>query len=109
MFVSLQHKQRCIALEEQIVELVMIAMERTEAESASTSNNGEDTSSHWLWLHLSSQLIYFVLFQFSSFQNIVTALHEKVFGFGSIRVLWGSLSNVSVLIGPIYFSCRGKI
>jgi hypothetical protein len=23
--------------------------------------------------------------------------------------LWGSLSNVSVLIGPIYFSCRGKI
>lgn len=69
-FVFSQHKQRCVALEEQLVALVVVAMERSEADT------GE--SSHWLWLHLSSQLIYFVLFQFASFPTIVMALHEKV-------------------------------
>ncbi|BES98684.1 Mediator of RNA polymerase II transcription subunit [Nesidiocoris tenuis] len=80
-----QHKQRCVALEEQLVELIMIAMERTENEVAvqpsqngSSSQNEDFTHSHWLWLHLSSQLIYFVLFQFASFHNIVNSLHEKL-------------------------------
>lgn len=50
--------------------LVVVAMERSETETGD--------SSHWLWLHLSSQLIYFVLFQFASFPNIVMALHDKV-------------------------------
>lgn len=58
-----------MALEEQLVALVVIAMERSETENADC---------HWLWLHLSSQLIYFVLFQFASFPNIVMALHDKV-------------------------------
>ncbi|XP_075225803.1 mediator of RNA polymerase II transcription subunit 23-like [Lycorma delicatula] len=72
-----QHKQRCVALEEQLVELMILAMERSEAETAPVE--GEDmTNSHWLWLHLSSQLIYFVLFQFATFPNIVMALHDKV-------------------------------
>lgn len=93
----MKHKQRCIALEEQLVELIMVAMERTEVESPaggnavggsssgssssgplSPSNNDDLTSTHWLWLHLSSQLIYFVLLQFASFPNIVMALHDKV-------------------------------
>ncbi|KAF4521375.1 hypothetical protein B566_EDAN006964 [Ephemera danica] len=39
---------------------------------------GVASTSHWLWLHLSSQLIYFVLFQFASFPNIVIALHDKL-------------------------------
>lgn len=59
-----------MALEEQLVALVVVAMERSETETSD--------SSHWLWLHLSSQLIYFVLFQFASFPNIVMALHDKV-------------------------------
>lgn len=75
-----QHKERCVALEEQLVELVISAMERSEQEQASGSNQDESTPSHsqWLWLHLSSQLIYFVLFQFATFPNIVTSLHEKL-------------------------------
>lgn len=73
----LQHKQRCVALEEQLVELVLLAMERSEADT-SCPDSDDITNTHWLWLHLSSQLIYFVLFQFSTFPNIVLALHDKV-------------------------------
>jgi len=74
-------------LEEQLVWLVIAAMERSEQEannSASSGNDGKNSndeipnSTHWLWLHLSSQLIYFVLFQFANFPNIVMALHDKV-------------------------------
>ncbi|KAL1116974.1 hypothetical protein AAG570_004302 [Ranatra chinensis] len=76
-----QNKQRCIALEKQLVEQVVCAMERTEAEcNSSSSNNEEFTNTHWLWLHLSSQLIYFVLFQFTSFPTLVMALHDKLAG-----------------------------
>lgn len=80
-----QQKQRCVALEEQLVELVLAAMERSEGEGASPEAGSPPqdeanmaATSHWLWLHLSSQLIYFVLFQFASFPNIVIALHDKV-------------------------------
>jgi len=41
---------------------------------------------HWLWLHLSSQVIYFVLFQFAPFPNIVLALHDKVNFLHSISI-----------------------
>nr|CAD7449452.1 unnamed protein product [Timema bartmani] len=89
------HKQRCVALEEQLVELVILAMERSETEADS-----EDvTNSHWLWLHLSSQLIYFVLFQFASFPNIVMALHEKLAGRdlrrGRDHMMWVLLQFIS--------------
>lgn len=78
-----QHKARCAQLEEQIVSLLISAMERSEQEALNIndiSNVAEETqnSSHWLWLHLSSQLIYFVLFQFATFPNIVRALYEKL-------------------------------
>lgn len=74
-----QHKQRCIAIEEQLVWLVMSAMERSEQEPPKINDSDDAQSSiHWLWVHISSQLIYFVLFQFASFPNIVTTLHEKV-------------------------------
>lgn len=54
-------------------------MERTEEEPAKANeNNDKFTSIHWLWAHISSQLIYFVLFQYASFPNIVTTLHDKV-------------------------------
>lgn len=90
-----QHKQRCVALEEQIVELVILAMERYEQDTESD----EVSSTHWLWLHLSSQLIYFVLFQFASFQNIVMALHDKLAGRdlrkGRDHLMWVLLQFIS--------------
>lgn len=90
-----QHKQRCVALEEQLVELVIIAMERSETET----ETDDVTNSHWLWLHLSSQLIYFVLFQFASFPNIVLALHDKLAGRdlrrGRDHLMWVLLQFIS--------------
>lgn len=79
------HKQRCPQLEEQLVWLVLSAMERSELEipvatTSSDLNQDSSTPTHtqWLWLHLSSQLIYFVLFQFATFPNIVTQIYEKL-------------------------------
>jgi len=51
-------------------------MERSDKEAAEGADPEEN---HWLWLHISSQLIYFILFQFAVFPNIVNALHEKVY------------------------------
>lgn len=50
-------------------------MEKCDKEMAEGADPEEN---HWLWLHISSQLIYFILFQFAVFPNIVNALHEKV-------------------------------
>ncbi|KAJ4431363.1 Mediator of RNA polymerase II transcription subunit 23 [Periplaneta americana] len=90
-----QHKQRCVALEEQLVELVILAMERSETEA----DTDDISNSHWLWLHLSSQLIYFVLFQFASFPNIVMALHDKLAGRdlrrGRDHLMWVLLQFIS--------------
>ncbi|XP_070556294.1 mediator of RNA polymerase II transcription subunit 23-like isoform X2 [Ptychodera flava] len=70
-----QQKQRCPVLEEQLVDLVLVAMERTESEEGSTDGGA---ASQLLWQHLSSQLIFFVLFQFASFPHMVLSLHEKL-------------------------------
>lgn len=70
-----QHKQHCAALEDQLVELIVLALERSE-----NAAEGDDSATQGLWLHLSSQLIYFVLFQFASFPNIVMALHSRLQG-----------------------------
>lgn len=69
-----QVKQRCTVLEDQLVDLIVLAMERSEGEEANT----EDGESQFLWQHLSSQLIFFVLFQFASFPDMVLALYDKV-------------------------------
>lgn len=54
-------------------------MERTEEEPVKKSDTDESFNNiDWLWAHISSQLIYFVLFQYASFPNIVTTLHDKV-------------------------------
>jgi len=67
------------------VDLIIIAMERSE-ETVDESDGGDDdgynTSCLQLWQHLSSQLIFFVLFQFSSFPHMVNALYSKV------RMFW---------------------
>ena len=61
-------------LEEQLVDLVVMAMERSE--NVDVAN--DDGLSQLLWQHLSSQVIYFVLFQFASFPHMVMSLYEKV-------------------------------
>lgn len=59
--------------------LIMSAMERSEQEQVPATDRDDIFSTiHWLWVHISSQLIYFVLFQFASFPNIVQTLHDKV-------------------------------
>lgn len=70
-----QNKQRSAVLEEQLIDLVVLAMESTENETEPCEDNG---TGHLLWQHLSSQLIYFVLFQFASFPHMVSALHDKL-------------------------------
>ena len=83
-FYFLQAKQRCEVLEEQLVDLVVLAMERSENESV----NDDTGLSQLLWQHLSSQLIYFVLFQFASFPHMVLSLYEKVNKKKLTYVLW---------------------
>ncbi|XP_061399738.1 mediator of RNA polymerase II transcription subunit 23 [Musca vetustissima] len=78
-----QQKHRCNTLEDQLVNLIINAMEMTESNentAGSGFNSPEEQISHneWIWLHLSSQLIYFVLFQFVSFMQIVLALYDKL-------------------------------
>lgn len=87
-----QHKQHCVVLEEQLVELAVLALERTETESDEESTQG-------LWLHFSSQLIYFVLFQFASLPNIILALHSRLQGRdlrkGRDHLMWALLQFIS--------------
>ncbi|XP_046734323.1 mediator of RNA polymerase II transcription subunit 23 [Diprion similis] len=94
-----QHKQRCVALEEQLVELVLLAMERSENDPPPTEGTDITVANHWLWLHLSSQLIYFVLFQFACFPNIVMAIHDKLAGRelrkGRDHLMWVLLQFIS--------------
>ena len=70
---SSQQKQRCPAIEELLVDLIVLAMERSEENEASMMETGCQ-----LWHHLSSHLIFFVLFQFASFPHMVMSLYTKV-------------------------------
>lgn len=97
-------KQRSAVLEEQIVWLIILAMERSEQEPTANElkadpNDSTPTHNQWLWLHLSSQLIYFVLFQCAAFPNIVNALHEKLATMnlrkGRDDLLWALLQYIS--------------
>ncbi|XP_075165990.1 mediator complex subunit 23 [Haematobia irritans] len=78
-----QQKQRCNTLEDQLVNLIINAMEMTETNENSVGcgfNVPEEqiSQNEWIWLHLSCQLIYFVLFQFVSFMHIIIALYDKL-------------------------------
>ncbi|XP_066272187.1 mediator of RNA polymerase II transcription subunit 23-like [Branchiostoma lanceolatum] len=91
-----QHKQRCEVLEEQLVDLIVIAMERSEHADTAVDDGG---ASQLLWQHLSSQLIFFVLFQFASFPHMVLSLHEKLVGRslrkGRDHLMWVLLQFIS--------------
>uniref|UniRef100_A0A3Q3JPP4 Mediator of RNA polymerase II transcription subunit 23 n=1 Tax=Monopterus albus TaxID=43700 RepID=A0A3Q3JPP4_MONAL len=90
-------KQRCPVLEEQLVDLVVYAMERSETEEYFDADVGG--TSQLLWQHLSSQLIFFVLFQFASFPHMVLSLHQKLAGRGLIKgrdhLMWVLLQFIS--------------
>lgn len=95
-------KQRSAVLEEQIVWLIILAMENSEQESSANPNDSNDstpTHGNWLWLHLSSQLIYFVLFQCAAFPNIVNALSLKLATMnlkkGRDDLMWSLLQYIS--------------
>ncbi|CAH4038427.1 mediator of RNA polymerase II transcription subunit 23 isoform X1 [Pieris brassicae] len=90
-----QHKQRCIALEDQLIELMILPMERGDQEN----DEDEMSSTHWCWLHLSSQVIYLILIGFASFPNIVMGLHSKLIGQdmkkGRDHLMWVLLQYIS--------------
>lgn len=88
-----QQKQRCEALEDLLVDLIIVAMEKTE------NINDGDESHQLLWQHLSSQLIFFILFQFASFPHMVLALHDKLLkrnlNKGRDHLMWVLLQFIS--------------
>lgn len=96
-------KQRSAVLEEQIVWLIILAMERSEQDNANEAktdpNDSTPNHNQWLFLHLSSQLIYFVLFQCAAFPNIVNALHDKLAAMSLRRgrddLMWSLLQYIS--------------
>lgn len=59
----------CQAIEDQLVELIIDALDRTEVDGDGTEG---------LWQHITSQLIYFVLFNIATFHNVVTTLVSRV-------------------------------
>ncbi|XP_058805221.1 mediator of RNA polymerase II transcription subunit 23-like isoform X2 [Phymastichus coffea] len=77
---AIQNKQntKCEALEEQLVDLVIRTMEKSENEPVPIENSEGVTISHWPWLHLSSQFIFYVLSQFVNFSTFVIAIHDKL-------------------------------
>ncbi|EDO35076.1 predicted protein, partial [Nematostella vectensis] len=90
-----QQKQRCLALEELLVDLIVIAMEKSEHDQSGL----DDTACQLLWQHLSSHLIFFVLFQFASFPHMVLALYDKLQGRnlrqGRDHLMWVLLQFIS--------------
>ncbi|XP_071507366.1 mediator of RNA polymerase II transcription subunit 23-like [Diadema antillarum] len=89
-------KTRSLALEEELANLLIVAMERVETQ------DGSNMPSSWPmapWQHLSTQLIIFALFQFVSFPSMVQSLHEKLNGRsltkGRDHLMWVLLQFIS--------------
>ncbi|XP_037789098.1 mediator of RNA polymerase II transcription subunit 23-like isoform X2 [Penaeus monodon] len=112
-------KQRCNALEEQLVELMVSALDdfsRSDAltggaaSASPSSGTAVATPDHHLCTctHLSSLLIHFVLFQLISFPCLVMGLHAKLESKGSNRgrdhLMWVLLQFLSGSIQKNPFS-----
>ena len=65
--------QRYPMLEEQLVHLFVSAMTEEEVDEVDASDDCEA-----LWRNLSSELIFFVLFQYITFPTLVTSITEKL-------------------------------
>uniref|UniRef100_A0A336LHK9 Mediator of RNA polymerase II transcription subunit 23 n=1 Tax=Culicoides sonorensis TaxID=179676 RepID=A0A336LHK9_CULSO len=93
---NLQKNQRGtnIQLEENLIWLILSAMERSEG----VNSTYEETIPSY-WLHLSSQVIYFVLFQFATFPNIINSLYNalsvKKMSRGRNQLMWVLLQFIS--------------
>lgn len=73
-----QQKQRCEALETELVDLLVDAMERTSEIENLNENDDAYHTIHLQWQHLSAQVIFFVLFQFAVFPEMVETLYRKL-------------------------------
>ena len=78
-------------------------MERSEENEASMMETGCQ-----LWHHLSSHLIFFVLFQFASFPHMVMSLYTKVQNNKSVdsRVV---IKSGGPGISPSYYECGFRL
>lgn len=86
-----QVKQRCSVLESELVHLIINTLKDSE--------NGIDQALQLRWQHLSSQVIFFVLFQFVSFPHMVQSLHQKLMDMkvqaGRDLLMWVLLQFIS--------------
>nr|XP_039249771.1 mediator of RNA polymerase II transcription subunit 23-like [Styela clava] len=73
-----QQKQRCEALETELVDLVVSTMERTSEIENLDEKDDAYRIIHLQWQHLSSQVIYFVLLQFAVFPRMVENFYQKL-------------------------------
>jgi mediator of RNA polymerase II transcription subunit 23 len=75
--------------------------------SETEAHKDDISNSHWLWLHLSSQAIYFVLFRFATFPNIVMALHDKANFLHSISIRNNHFKqdSVSLFTVLVFYEC----
>ncbi|XP_014671221.1 PREDICTED: mediator of RNA polymerase II transcription subunit 23-like [Priapulus caudatus] len=91
--ISKQHQMRSITLEEQFTELIVTAMERSDSDAEYVNT---------LWKTLSSNMVFFFLFQFISFPDLVTALHGKLANKnmtkGRDQLMWLLLQYISISI-----------
>ncbi|TSO15222.1 Mediator of RNA polymerase II transcription subunit 23 [Bagarius yarrelli] len=75
----------------------MLGLNKQRSETEEQFDDGG--TSQLLWQHLSSQLIFFVLFQFASFPHMVLSLHQKLAGRGLIKgrdhLMWVLLQFIS--------------
>jgi hypothetical protein len=78
-------------------------MEHSETEA----HTDDVSNSNWLWLHLSSQVIYFVLLQSATFPNTVMALHGKVNFLSSISIRRISFKQDLAYLFPVlvFYEC----
>lgn len=93
-------KHRCTVLEEQLVDAIVLAMERSNPDLESIENFDAETNEHLFhWQHLSCNLLYFVLFHHATFAHIVDDLYNKLLAKnlkrGREHLMWVLLQYIS--------------
>lgn len=60
------------------MDLMIRNMEKSENETTPSEDSDSAITNYWPWLHLSSQLIHYVIFQFVNFPSFIMAVHDRV-------------------------------